>query len=100
MLADGTGLVANHQFYLAARPYAEQHADIVRIVIEELAKVDEWGQANQQEVAEQSWRAQTGLDAGVVALAAQRYAYGVKPITPEVIADAAEDRRRVLRLGS
>ena len=29
---------------------------------------------------------QTGLDTGVVELAASRYAYGVKPVTPEVIA--------------
>jgi sulfonate transport system substrate-binding protein len=84
VLADGSGLVSNHQFFLAARPYAEKHRDIVRIVIEELAKVDEWGAKNQQEVA-QILSAQTGLEAGVVALAAQRYAYGVKPITPAVI---------------
>lgn len=84
VLADGTGLVSNHQFFLAARPYAEKHPDIVRIVIEELAKVDEWGRTSQKEVAA-ILAAQTGLDAGVVALAAQRYAYGVKPITPEVI---------------
>jgi sulfonate transport system substrate-binding protein len=86
VLADGTGLVSNHQFFLAARPYAEKHQDIVRIVIEELAKVDEWGSKNQKEVA-QILSAQTGLEAGVVALAAQRYAYGVKPITPQVIGE-------------
>jgi sulfonate transport system substrate-binding protein len=84
VLADGTGLVANHQFFLAARPYAESHQDIVRIVIEELAKVDEWGSKNQKEVA-QLLAAQTGVEVEVVALAAQRYSYGVKPITPEVI---------------
>lgn len=84
VLADGTGLVSNHQFFLAARPYAESHPDIVRIVIEELAKVDEWGSKNQQEVA-QILAAQTGLAPDVVALAAQRYSYGVKPITPDVI---------------
>jgi sulfonate transport system substrate-binding protein len=85
VLADGTGLVSNHQFYLASRPYAEQQHEVVRIVIEELAKTDEWGRNNQPEVA-RILAAQTGLDTAVVALAAQRYAYGVKPITPEVIA--------------
>src|SRR3954452_15204065 len=39
VLADGTGLVSNHQFYLAARPYAERNPEIVRLLIEELAKV-------------------------------------------------------------
>lgn len=83
VLADGTGLAANHQFYLAARPYAEKHPEIVRIVVEELAKVDDWGRQNQKEVAA-ILSAQTGLEASVVDLAAQRFTYGVKPISPEV----------------
>ncbi|MTV36666.1 sulfonate ABC transporter substrate-binding protein [Duganella radicis] len=85
VLADGKGLVANHQFYLAARSYAEKNGDIIRIVLEEIAKVDEWGAKNPKEVA-QILSAQTGLDVDVVALAASRYSYGVKPITGEVLA--------------
>nr|WP_315250145.1 sulfonate ABC transporter substrate-binding protein [uncultured Duganella sp.] len=84
VLADGKGLVANHQFYLASRPYAEKNGEIVRILIEEIAKVDEWGAKNPKEVA-QILSAQTGLDIDVVALAASRYSYGVKPITNEVL---------------
>ncbi|RZT09928.1 sulfonate transport system substrate-binding protein [Duganella sp. CF402] len=84
VLADGKGLVANHQFYLAARPYAEKNADIVRIVLEEIAKVDDWGAKNPKDVA-QILSAQTGLDVDVVALAASRYSYGVKPITADVL---------------
>jgi sulfonate transport system substrate-binding protein len=84
VLADGKGLVANHQFYLAARPYAEKNADIVRIVLEELAKVDDWGAKNPKDVA-QILSAQTGLEVDVVALAASRYSYGVKPITADVL---------------
>jgi len=84
VLADGKGLVANHQFYLAARPYAEKNQEVVRIVLEEIAKVDEWGAKNPKEVAT-ILSAQTGLDTEVVALAASRYAYGVKPITADVL---------------
>lgn len=84
VLADGKGLVANHQFYLASRPYAEKNSDIVRIVLEEIARVDEWGAKNPKEVA-QILSAQTGLEVDVVALAASRYSYGVKPITSEVL---------------
>src|SRR5205085_6989224 len=43
VLADGRGLVSNHQFYLAARPYAARQPQVVRVVLDELAKVDEWG---------------------------------------------------------
>nr|WP_307188230.1 sulfonate ABC transporter substrate-binding protein [Duganella sacchari] len=84
VLADGQGLVANHQFYLASRPYAEKNSDIVRIVLEEIAKVDEWGAKNPKEVA-RILSAQTGLEVDVVALAASRYSYCVKPITSEVL---------------
>lgn len=84
VLADGKGLVANYQFYLAARPYAEKSGDIVRIVLEEIAKVDEWGAKNPKEVAA-ILSTQTGLDTDVVALAASRYSYGVKPISTEVL---------------
>jgi len=85
VLADGKGLVANHQFYLASRPYAEKNADIIRILLEEIAKVDDWGAKNPKDVA-QILSAQTGLDVDVVALAASRYSYGVKPITSDVLA--------------
>jgi sulfonate transport system substrate-binding protein len=84
VLADGKGLVANHQFYLAARPYAEKNSDVVRIVLEEIAKVDEWGARNPKEVAA-ILASQTGLDVDIVALAASRYSYGVKPISVDVL---------------
>src|SRR5271154_6016248 len=45
ILADGNGVVSNHQFFLASRSYAQRHPDVVSIVIEELAKVDEWAKA-------------------------------------------------------
>jgi sulfonate transport system substrate-binding protein len=85
VLLDGAGLVSNHQFYLSSRPFAEQHPDVVRIVLDELVKVDEWGRTHQKDVAA-ILSAQTGLPADVVALAAERYSYGVKPVTPDVLA--------------
>ncbi|PKB19709.1 sulfonate ABC transporter substrate-binding protein [Janthinobacterium sp. 64] len=85
VLADGKGLVANYQFYLASRTYAEKHPEILRIVLDEVAKVDDWGRNNPDEVAT-ILAAQTGLSKDVVALAASRYAYGVKPVSVDVIA--------------
>lgn len=85
VLADGKGLVANYQFYLASRTYAEKNPEILRIVQDEVAKVDDWGRNNPDEVAT-ILSAQTGLSRDVVALAASRYAYGVKPVSVDVIA--------------
>ena len=84
VVADGTGLVTNYQFYLAARPYADKHQDIVRIIVDELAKVDAWGKQNPKEVAA-ILSQQTGLENSVVTLAGSRYSFGVQPITNEVL---------------
>jgi len=84
ILADGKGLVSNHQFYLAARPYAEKNPEAVKIILEELAKVDDWGRRNTKEVAS-ILSSQIGLEPAIVELAANRYTYGVKPISDAVL---------------
>ncbi|MCH8621334.1 sulfonate ABC transporter substrate-binding protein [Undibacterium sp. TS12] len=84
VLVDGKGAVSNHQFYLAARSYAQKHADILRITLEELAKVDEWGAKNLKEVTT-ILAAQIGLDNSIVELSTTRFGFGVKPLTEQVI---------------
>lgn len=84
VLADGKGAVANHQFYLSSRAYAEKHPEIVRILLEEIDKIDQWGKQNPKEVA-QFIAPLIGIDLPVVEVAAQRLSYGVKPVTPEVL---------------
>ncbi len=86
VLADGKGLVANHQFYLASRTFAQSNPELVDIVLDEVAKVDEWGSKNLKDVAA-ILSVQTGLEPAIVELAAKRYSYGVKPVTPAVIAE-------------
>ena len=84
ILADGTGLVANHQFYLAARGWAQQNDELLKILIDEVAKVDDWGRANPKEVSA-LLATQTGLPLPVVELATTRYSFGVKPVSNEVL---------------
>ncbi|WP_293781129.1 sulfonate ABC transporter substrate-binding protein [uncultured Oxalicibacterium sp.] len=86
VLEDGTGLVANHQFFLASRSYAQKHPRLIAILLEELDKVDQWGAKNLKEIAT-VLAEQTGLDQATVELAAKRYAYGVKPISEQVLAE-------------
>jgi len=38
ILADGNGVVSNHQFFLAARSYAKKREDVIAIILDELAK--------------------------------------------------------------
>lgn len=86
VLANGENIVSNHQFYLASRSYAQKNPQILRILIEELAKVDEWGGKNHAEVAALLGPL-TGLSPEVTELAARRLPYGVRPVSKEVIAE-------------
>lgn len=86
VVADGRGAVANHQFYLAARPYADKRPEVIQIIVEELAKLDAWAEGRTKEVA-QLLAPQIGLDLAITELAASRFAYGIKPISPAVAAE-------------
>jgi len=85
ILADGTGVVDNHQFYLASRAFADRHPEIVRALLEELADVDRWGRENPQAVAE-LLAPQLGIDLPIVEVSARRLAYGVKPVDAAILA--------------
>ncbi len=85
VLADGTGLVDNTQFYLAARQFAAAEPKLVRTVLEELAKADTWAKAHPSEVAKEL-APLVGLDVPTVELAARRAAYGAVPVTAQVLA--------------
>ncbi len=85
-LADGSDLVANHQFYLASRAFNEAHADIVRIAFDALREVDKWVGGNPREVAAQFSPA-LGIPAPILEVAVARQAYGIKPIDDGVIAE-------------
>jgi len=84
VLVDGTGLVDNTQFYLAARKFAATEPKLVHAVLEELAKADAWAKAHPAEVAREL-APLVGLDASTVELAARRAAYGATPVTAQVL---------------
>jgi sulfonate transport system substrate-binding protein len=85
VVADGTGVVNNLQFYLASRPYADKNPQVVAAIVEELARLDRWSQGNLAAVV-QVLAPQIGLDAATTELAASRFAYGIQPITPAIAA--------------
>ena len=84
VLADGTGVVKNYQFFLAARPYQQAHPEVIQTVLEEIRKGDLWARDHRAE-AVALLQPVLGLDKAVVELAAERLAYGVQPITREVL---------------
>ena len=86
VLADGKGLVSNHQFYLASRGYSQKKPEVVRAIVDELAKLDRWAEKSPKEVA-QLLAPQIGLDVAIAEVSAQRFAYGIQPISAPVAAE-------------
>ncbi|SDH92686.1 sulfonate ABC transporter substrate-binding protein [Pseudomonas panipatensis] len=84
-LTDARGLADNHQFYLAARPYAQQHPQVLTTLIDEVRQVGEWSKANPQQVTDQV-APLLGLPADITLTAVKRQGYGAQFITPEVAA--------------
>ncbi|GGJ93852.1 sulfonate ABC transporter substrate-binding protein [Pseudomonas matsuisoli] len=85
VLRDGENLVSNHQFYLAARPYAEKNPKVVEILIDEIRKVGEWTAAHPDEATAQV-APLLGLSPEITRLAVTRQAYGAQPINEDVAA--------------
>jgi len=85
VIADGTGLVRNTQYYLATRKFATTQPQLVHALLEELDHVDQWGRDNVPDAAK-LLSPLVGLDQPTLERALKRTAYGVQPITPETLA--------------
>ena len=83
-LRDGQGLVSNHQFYLAARPFAEKHPEVVAALVEEIRQIGEWTRAHLDETTAQV-APLLGLSPEITQAAVERQSYGAQLITPEVV---------------
>ena len=86
VLADATGVVGNRAYYFSSLDYAAKNADIIRIAIEELDKVDQWGKTNKSELAgelAQIW----GIPKPVVETVVGRSAFGTGPITKAILGE-------------
>ena len=91
-IADGTGLVANHQFYVAERAFADAHGEALDAVIAAIAEIDAWAKDNTDAVAAQLSPA-VGIPAPILAVALKRQTYGVKPLDAGGRGGAAAHRR-------
>ncbi|MDD0845055.1 sulfonate ABC transporter substrate-binding protein [Pseudomonas sp. Gutcm_11s] len=83
-LRDGSGLVDNHQFYLATRPYAEKNPQVIGVLVEEIRGVGEWVKGNLDEATSQV-APLIGLSPEITRQAVERQGYGAQFITPDVI---------------
>ncbi|MEO6842651.1 MAG: sulfonate ABC transporter substrate-binding protein [Bradyrhizobium sp.] len=85
ILADGTGVVSNYQFYFSSKNFLAHDGKAVDVVLEALNEADDWTRNNIEAVAEQL-SPSVGLPASVLAVSLKRESYGIRPISDDVIA--------------
>jgi sulfonate transport system substrate-binding protein len=83
-LKDGTGLVDNHQFYLATRPYAKDHPKVIEALVDEVRKTGEWSKANPQQVTDEV-APLLGLPKDITLTSVKRQGFGAQYLTPAVV---------------
>jgi len=98
ILADGTGLVSNYQFYFSSKKFLAENARAVDVVLEALNEADDWTKNNIPAVAEQL-SPSIGLAAPVLELSLKRESYGIQPISDQVIASQQRIADTFLALG-
>ncbi len=98
VLADGTDVAPNRQYFLATRALVDEHPDVLAVVLREMNVADGWAERNQPEVAK-LLAAGIGLPEPVVAAAIGRMGYGVQPLSPEVTAEQQKIADTFLGLG-
>jgi len=98
LLADATGVVGNRAFYFSSLDYAGKNADVIKILIEELDKVDQWAQANRGAFAAEL-AALWGLPQPVVDLSVSRTPFGTGPITKAILGEQQQIADTFLALG-
>ena len=78
-LADGTGLVKNHQFYLASQSFAATEPAVLQGIIADIGEIDGWAASNTAEVAA-LLSPRMGIPGPVLQVALDRMGYGVRPL--------------------
>jgi len=86
LLTDGEGIVSHHQFFLSARPFAQQNGDVLAAVMEEVGKEGEWVRGHYADAAAELAPIQ-GLDPSVIEAGLRHYAHVYKPIDAAVLAE-------------
>ena len=98
VIRDGEGLVANREFYLAAKPFTEKHPEQLKAVIEEVEKADAWAKTNVKDAATQL-SPQLGIEVPILEEVLERRPSGVQAIKPDVVTYQQQVADTFLQLG-
>ena len=98
LLADGSGVVPNHQFFLGRRAFAEANPRVIQALLGAVAAAERRVQSNPQAAIATIGPA-TGIPAPILARALPRMGYGLGPVTPAIFADQQKIADTFFRLG-
>lgn len=98
ILADGTGLVPNRQFYLSTRAFSDANKAAVDALIGAIGEIDLWAKDNTDAVAAEL-APSVGIPAPVLTVALKRQSYGVTPLDAAAVADQQRIADTFLKLG-
>ncbi len=84
VLQSGEGLVDNHLFYVARREFAEKQPELLRTVLDEYQTLSEW-EGKHTEEASQLLAKSSGVAYEAFLTSERRRAFGLLPITPEIL---------------
>jgi sulfonate transport system substrate-binding protein len=85
-LVDGTGLVANREFFLANRKFVEAHPEILDDLTKAVDEASSWAKEKPRDVAE-LLSPDVGIDVDTLQQITERLPWGFQPVTPTVIDD-------------
>ena len=97
-LTDGTGIVANTQFYLGSRKFVENDSQALDVVLAQLREVDTWAKGDIGAVAAQLGPS-IGIPTPILEVALRRQSYGIKPIDGATIAEQQKIADTFFELG-
>ncbi|MED1471802.1 sulfonate ABC transporter substrate-binding protein [Bacillus salipaludis] len=86
ILADGTGLVNNREFFLATSKFAKENPKVLNVIFKELKKTDEWVKGNPKDAAK-FLAPQIGMSVDTLELTLNRRTFGLEMMNDKVAKD-------------
>jgi sulfonate transport system substrate-binding protein len=86
VLTDATNIVANYLYFLAARSYAVQQPEVIKLIFDESLALGQWIKGHYHEAAVQIAPLE-GLDVAIVEQSLRHYALTAHPINNAILRD-------------
>ncbi|WP_180953768.1 sulfonate ABC transporter substrate-binding protein [Bacillus sp. T33-2] len=97
-LINGDGFTNNRTYYFSTEEFSKNHSDVVKTILEEVDKSDDWANENKKELAKMLSDA-LGIPVEALEKTVNRRTYGVQEITDSVVAEQQDIADTFLKEG-